>query len=332
MVCPKCGYRFQPFDQYCSRCARLGAAAAPTRPQAGPDQPYKVCPACGQRAVVTMVVCGRCGYVYRPPQGAEQVPVPESPPPTAERTKWPLTVGLLLLVLLLGGGYFMRSGLSPGRGRALSAGSGGASNVLVVGGVPGEEIRQRLLVSGAATGTDLEVSLAWSTLTDLDLQVQEPSGHWVHADAPLSVNGGQQDVDANPTPLTSVGEARFQAGELIGMENTLPIDGIVGMSEGLDAFGAGASRLLNQGESGKAPPRYTRAPVEHMYWRNAPSGGFTVYVSCFCWREPTANPLPYTVEVSSHGRVLYRWTGAVGPRCVVSDGYASVLAGRFTVP
>lgn len=36
-------------------------AAAPPLP------PHKACPACGQRAVLTMTVCGRCGRPFAPP-------------------------------------------------------------------------------------------------------------------------------------------------------------------------------------------------------------------------------------------------------------------------
>ena len=54
------------------------------------------------------------------------------------------------------------------------------------------------LPPGVILGTgDVQVTLAWDTLADLDLAVLDPLGEVISFDAPLSSSGGELDHDAN---------------------------------------------------------------------------------------------------------------------------------------
>jgi hypothetical protein len=187
------------------------------------------------------------------------------------------------------------------------------------------QIDRRLTDAAAATGGELEISLAWNTLTDLDLEVRDPTGELTWAEHRRSASGGVQDVDANPTPLTPEGERRYLAGQIPGAENVIPVpDFMIDLPEGIP-------ELDWQGSDWKAPSRYTRAPVEHIYFARAPKGTYTVYASCFWWREPDRNPLPCTILVRSRGKVLYQVSGLLGPANYVADGARPIQVCQFVI-
>ena len=148
-------------------------------------------------------------------------PYPERP----AANPW-VVLGILLFVAVLGAGVFW--GLSR-RGLGLSMLSGTGSRA--VGGrgltsapaVDARQFEQRLTAAGATTGGELEVSLAWDTLSDLDLAVREPSGQVIHGYHAISPSGGQLDVDANPTLVNEEGERRVSAGLPPGAQNLLPL-------------------------------------------------------------------------------------------------------------
>lgn len=310
MQCPRCGYNMAPFERMCPRCARLGAAA----PQA---------PAAGAGPVITR----------------------KSPSPFGRSTGSDRTLALSLfgLVLVMVATMFVArtdgSNPRPAHGAAVR----GADNLVTVrsvttpgganvaGGVDAGQISRRLLDAGATMGGDVEISLAWNTLTDLDLEVRDPSGELITAEHRHSQSGGEQDVDANPTPLSPEGEMRYAAGQPPGQENVEPapdilvdLDKRVGLPGGLpDLPGFGAS-----GEH--APGRFTRTPVEHIYFARAPRGTYTVYASCFSWREPDRRPLPFTIQVRSRDRVILQTTGVIGPASYVADGARPIQVCQFT--
>src|SRR5437867_3182886 len=58
-------------------------------------EPFKVCPYCGQRAVLSMLRCGRCGAPYPAPTGIEQYPV------RRQRSAWSIILLLALPVAVL---------------------------------------------------------------------------------------------------------------------------------------------------------------------------------------------------------------------------------------
>ena len=340
MQCPRCGYILDAFDPTCPKCAYLARTgqtlppssnAASIPPMAtGPfptGQEYKVCPACSQRAILSMPVCGRCGYQY----GFQSR--------QKERRTAAFVGGLLLLVVLLG---FVGYCLAPKAGSAGSGGktgllmlptaNGGAGSSMVGAAVDSSQIQQRLLERTATTGGEIEVSLAWNTLTDLDLQVRDPSGELITAAHPHSASGGEQDVDANPTVTTPEGSMRAMQGLNPGPENVIPLpefmidmDKKIGMPDEMKEL----SRLSGQGD--KAPPRYTHAPVEHIYFAHAPKGTYTVYAQCYSWREPNANPLPFTVEVRTFGKVFNQTSGTIGPANYITDNTAPTQVCQFVV-
>lgn len=52
-------------------------------------------------------------------------------------------------------------------------------------------------------GGDIQVSVTWNTVADVDLHVVEPSGSEIYYGAPTSSSGGQLDLDANAACNTS---------------------------------------------------------------------------------------------------------------------------------
>jgi hypothetical protein len=195
--------------------------------------------------------------------------------------------------------------------------------------VDSQQMDSRLALAAATTGGDLEISLAWNTLSDLDLQVCDPSGEQIAADHPRSASGGVQDVDANPTLLTPEGENRIAMGQIPGRENVLDLpeslvdlDRKFGLPEGLQG-------LNLPSDGAKAAAHWTRQPIEHIYFARALRGTYIVRAHCYSWREPDATPLPYTVEIRSHHRVVYRTVGTIGPASFVGEGAGPIEVCRF---
>jgi hypothetical protein len=68
-------------------------------------------------------------------------------------------------------------------------------------------IGERLRMAGAKTG-DIQISIGWNTVDDIDLHVKAKNGHgvsWINWMAPFGTDGGHLDVDMNasPTQLTN---------------------------------------------------------------------------------------------------------------------------------
>lgn len=183
------------------------------------------------------------------------------------------------------------------------------------------------------------MTLAWNSTSDLDIQVRDPRQELITAYHPRSASGGAQDVDANPTALTPEGEALYQSGRPPGAQNVVPIpDAFFDMGESLDALERLARMSGGEPESGlgservsKVPSLHTHRPVEHIYFAHAPSGVYTVYASCFSWREKTQTPLPFTIEVRSRGQVVQSLTSAIGPRNYCADGAEPIIVCQFVV-
>jgi hypothetical protein len=248
-----------------------------------------------------------------------------------------LAAGALLGLLALG--LFLVFGRSSGiRGGGLSSGKGGSGMLLlpsgslpagggIVGGlaIDPKQIDQRLVQAGASTGGDLEISLAWNSLTDLDLQVRDPSGEVIKASHRQSASGGVQDVDANPTLVTPEGSRRAEAGENPGPENVLPLpEMMVDLGDKL-----GLKDTIPGLSSG--PSKFTHTPVEHIYFAHAPQGTYTVYANCYSWREPNQNPLPFTILIRSHGQVFYETAGTLGPANYITDNTQPTQVCQFVV-
>ncbi len=45
---------------------------------------------------------------------------------------------------------------------------------------------------------DIQITLSWNTIDDLDLWVIDPNGEKIYYQVPQSSSGGQLDIDANP--------------------------------------------------------------------------------------------------------------------------------------
>lgn len=311
MQCPRCGYDMAPFEHACPRCARLGAAAPPQAPGAGP--------------VVT-----------------RKTPSPFGGSTGSDRTLALSLAGLLLVIVAT---VFVARSDDGRQGPAHSPVAGGTGNLLTVqsvtppgganvaGGVDAGQISRRLLDAGARVGGDVEISLAWNTLTDLDLEVRDPSGELITAEHRHSANGGEQDVDANPTPLSPEGEMRYMSGQPPGQENVEPVPDILVDLDKRVGLPGGLPDLPGFSGTGEhAPGKFTRSPVEHIYFARAPRGTYTVYASCFSWREPDRRPLPFTIQVRSRGRVCLQTTGAIGPASYCADGARPVEVCRFAAP
>jgi hypothetical protein len=356
MQCSYCGYILQPFDATCPKCAanartRQAGAPPPTagamHPGVGPaarQEGYKVCPACQQPAVPSMPACQRCGYQYGGQFAASALPptpymsssgYPESSRAAAERHEKRqvafLASGCLgVLLLIVGAAFFFTSRPYHPSGAdgfsVLSARRGGDGAVEIV---DSRQMESRLALEAATTGGDLEISLAWNTLSDIDLQVTDPSGEQIAADHPRSVSGGAQDVDANPTLLTAEGESRIAGGQIPGKENISELPELLVDLDKKVGLPAGMQGLNLPSDGVKAPAHWTRQPIEHIYFAAAPKGIYTVRAHCYSWREPDANPLPYTVEIRSHQKVVYRAAGTIGPASFAAEGAGPIEVCRF---
>jgi hypothetical protein len=192
-----------------------------------------------------------------------------------------------------------------------------------------QQIESRLAQTGATIGGELEISLAWNSMSDLDIQVVAPSGEQVDAKNAYARCGGVQDVDANPTPLTDVGSLRAERGQIPGAENIMPLrDHTLGGA--LEGQLGDIERMLGKAMN-RAPSHYSRTPVEHIYFERATKGEYKVLVNCFCWREPSKMPLPFTIQVRSRGRVVQTVAETIGPSSFCVEGTGSMEICRFTV-
>ncbi len=123
---------------------------------------------------------------------------------------------------------------------------------MLTSAVDEKQFDARLASAAAATGGEVEVSPAWNTLSDLDLQVRDPSGEITAANHPRSSSGGVQDVDANPTLLTPAGQALVEEGKPCGAENVL--NGIAEARADLERIGS-ANEMADPGLSRLDVPR-----------------------------------------------------------------------------
>jgi hypothetical protein len=340
MECSNCRSVLGPLDTACPRCALpVPGRAQGVQTVSLPDgRVYKVCPQCSQPAALNLPGCLRCGFQYvQPASRPAQAGLPQgyASPYPARRAETPgmslasrqrqnaMMVGILLgLITFLGVALVIvqfraRSGKRAGGGLSnltvLGAGSGQGGSGLVSSGVDSGQIAQRLVGAGAVTGGEVEVSLAWNTLSDLDLQVREPSGELITAEHPTSQSGGVQDVDSNPTLLTMEGHMKTTLGQRVDPADVLTLpDFMVDLDEKMRQIG-GMSGMFGGGSDGHAMGRFSRTPVEHIQFARAPGGIYTVYAHCYSWRENNRTPLPFTVEVRSRGKVIYQTTGTLGP-------------------
>ncbi len=365
MQCPQCGFVRDPFDPNCPRCARLGAprpAPAPAQQPAGPwpNQPPSAahlpppslngcCPNCRRAVGVGATICGYCRYDAR--MGSVPPPEPE-PKRTGAYAIHPGVVIVILSVALIGvaiqwgpmmlavGTAFLPS--AGTRGRSSGSTGGGLPNFVllqpgpkgVTGAITGtplstDQITERLVTASASTGGDLEFALAWDSITDLDIEVKTPGGAIINAHAPVSQDGGEQDVDANPTPLTEEGERRLNAGQVVGEENVIPIKQLFADIDEKVGRSGGIPGVTRSSEAGKATGRITRKPVEHVFFARAPKGIYTVSVSCYSWQEKNRDPLPYSVEIRSQGKIAHQVRGVIGPESFVSRKEPPVQVCQF---
>jgi hypothetical protein len=344
MRCARCEFHLATAGRPCPNCGYL-----PLLPAPAPS--YKVCPKCSQPAVAAMAACGRCGYLYPgfapPGQPTSAAPVRPSvhqrefvSPASSQRKmiRGLLVCLCLLLAIALAAGLNsvmgMTGGNSLGEGLVVvpQKRSSGYKD-LTGSSIDSGQFASRLAQSNATLGGELEISLAWNSTSDLDIEVRAPSGEQVHAYNWKAQCGGVQDVDANPTPLTPAGATRYQSGMPPGAESVIQLPEFMFQMDqqfgGLGSFG-GLEGLLG-GNGGKPPSRYTRTPIEHIHFEQAPKGIYTVYASCFSWREPGKMPLPFTVQVRSHGKVVQTITDTIGPSSYCADGTGSMEVCRLEV-
>ena len=364
--CPKCAHLAQTQQAnpmtYVSSTPNL-PMQAPFHGQTStmpPGASYKVCPTCQQPAVLSMDLCRRCGYRYPPqpyvssPASTDVYGVPAAPFPSygqpgySGAQEYPVTnhprranrslyaIGAVIGILFLIGALALSLQRRPGPASGLfliDSGSGQSGNGLIQApAVDAQQLDKRLVQAGATTGGEIEVSLAWNTLTDLDIQVRDPYGELISASHPHSAHDGVQDVDANPTPTTEEGQMLAMEGKNPGPANILPLPEIlVDLSDKMDGYGlpGDADGLRLPGSEGKAPARYTRKPVEHIYFAHAPKGTYTVYAHCYMWREPNSTPLPFTVQIRSHGKVFHEISGVIGPASYITRDATPVRVCQF---
>ena len=109
-------------------------------------------------------------------------------------------------------------------------------------------------------------------------------------------------------------------------------EGFVDFLEPLNSLPKETMDLLKSLDpEGKAFPKFSRTPVEHIYFAQAPRGTYTVYAHCYSWREKDANPLPYTVQVRSQGKAFHEVSGALGPANYITDNTAPSAVCQFVM-
>jgi hypothetical protein len=226
------------------------------------------------------------------------------------------------------------SGIAAGSGSllVLSSGNPSGSNLLAGPAVSSKQIDQRLTSAAATIGGEVEVSLAWNSWSDLDVQVRAPSGELINAYHPRSSSGGIQDVDANPTLMEPEQLRQTLQRGGAGMDNMDRM--IYSLLEQGDDAGMGKS--LQQfsgmmGSDGKAPPIFSGKPIEHIFFARAPRGTYAVYARCYNWREHSRSPLPFTVQVRSKGKVFYETSGTIGPASFVMNHIEPTQVCEFVV-
>ena len=118
-------------------------------------------------------------------------------------------------------------------------------------------------------------------------------------------------------------------GQIPGNENVMPLpEEFVDLDKKVGLPGGFPGSILPS-DGVKAPAHWTRQPIEHIYFAQAPKGIYVIRAHCFSWREPNANPLPYTMEIRSHDKVVYRAVGTIGPRSYVGEGARPIEVYRF---
>ena len=307
------------------------------------------CPHCTRMTDPARSVCAFCQQAGYTAAEAPYAPAPAAPAWTAAAAPRStggsagaavlalagIAVVLLLIVGLVGlrrpGATARAAGASGGPSLVmLQPGGGGGASVLGAPNIDRGQIDQRLLTAAATTGGDVEVSLAWNSLSDLDLQVRDPSGTLVSAAHPRSASGGVQDVDANPTLTTIEGSIRANMGRSPGAENVEPVpEFLIDLDKRIGSDLAG--KLAPPGFGGQAAPRFTRTPVEHIYFARAPRGTYTVYAHCYSWRQSDLTPLTFTIQVRSRGQVVHEASGWLGPMSYVSHETVPMQACQFVV-
>lgn len=305
------------------------------------------CPQCTRMMDASRRVCAYCqqaGYTGEP---ALAPAAPASVPPSSRGPSYILPIvltGVAGVVLCTGIVAFALKRLPPGAatGDAGSPGAGGLNitmlqsaggrgggSVLGAPAVDARQIDERLLHAAAAMGGDLEVSLAWNSLSDLDLEARDPAGELVNAYRPHSSRGGVQDVDANPTLVNEEGRRRIDAGQSPGPENVLPVPELLIDLEQKLGLPEGYAPLRSY--EGKAAPRFTRKPVEHIYFAEAPKGTYTVNAGCYSWRESSSAPLPFTIQVRSRGVVIHQTSSTIGPASFVTHRLPPLQVCQFVI-
>ncbi len=240
-------------------------------------------------------------------------------------------IALLLVLAALGVGA-----LSMGNGFGLLGRREVAVRILTVGragmhmnavGAPAiapAQVNQRLLGADARTDADLDVSMAWNSLSDLDLQVRDPSGEMIYAWHPRSKSGGQMDVDANPT-------VSMRNGVLVSdptPADVLPLTETIVSNGGFYPLGE-RKHAFRDNEAVRS--LYSHSPVEHIYFSNVPRGVYTVYAHCYLWREADKTLLPFTIQLRSRDGSLKELSGRMPPFDYVTHRTTPVEVCRFVV-
>lgn len=162
-----------------------------------------------------------------------------------------------------------------------------------------QELQRRLDLVGAQTG-EVQVSLAWNNLNDLDLSCLDPNGEMIDGYNQSSRSGGVLDVDMNVTPdylLTPEANANVPRNANTRFHRT----------------------------------DVSNEPVENLVWRNnAPVGHYKVFVHQFCNKEQVAQT-PYWVVVRVRGTV-HKIAGVMGRDDFAEQLVKPKLVYEFDVP
>lgn len=146
MQCNKCGFVLGPFDTRCPRCGQPAGAEAAAPPAAAPAPAGAAVPS-APPAAAPAPAGGAAPYV-----------------PAPARRSGMSGPAVLALVVLLAGGLIaglvvVALKMAGGAGLRLVQ-SGPAGSLLQAPAVSADQIGQRLTAAGAATGGEIEVSLA----------------------------------------------------------------------------------------------------------------------------------------------------------------------------